>query len=165
RSGYGTLNISSTAIGSAAYGYSYYNTANSTLSGQALFNAIQFRMTGNGPMIVPQSALNTDGTGTNGAGQPVYSGQIFSNPGAGTVGALQRRLFSGPWTFNIDMNLAKNIRITERQTLELRMDAYNALNHATFWSSDQNINSNTFGVITSTFYNPRVMEFGLYYKF
>jgi hypothetical protein len=122
-------------------------------------------MTGNGPMVVPQSALNTDGTGTSGAGQPAYPGEIFSNPGAGTVGALQRRLFDGPWTFNIDMNLAKNIRITEKRTLELRMDAYNALNHTTFWVGDQNINSPTFGVIGSTFFNPRVMEFGLYYKF
>jgi hypothetical protein len=164
-SGYGTLNIASTALGAAPYGYSYYNTANSTLSGQALYNAVHLQMTGNGPYIVPQSALNTDGTGTNGAGQPTYTGQIFSNPGAGTVGALQRRLFDGPWTFNIDMNLAKNIKITERHTLELRMDAYNALNHTTFWVGDQNINSNTFGVISSTFFNPRVMEFGLYYKF
>jgi hypothetical protein len=164
-SGYGTLNIASAAVGSAAYGYSYYNTADTTLSGQALFNAVQFRMTGNGPMIVPQSALNTDGTGANGAGQAPYAGQIFYNPGAGTVGTLQRRLFDGPWTFDIDMNLAKNIKIVEGKTLELRMDAYNALNHSTFWSGDQNINSNTFGVISSTFFNPRVMEFGLYFKF
>ncbi len=32
------------------------------------------------------------------------------------------------------------------------MDAINALNHATFWSGDQNINSTTFGVIGSMFY-------------
>jgi hypothetical protein len=155
-SGYGTFNIG---------GYSYYNTATPALGGQGLFNAIQFHMTGNGPMIVPQSALNTDGTGTNGAGQAPYPGQLFYNPGAGTLGELQRRLFSGPWDFNIDMNLAKKISLTERQTLELRMDAYNALNHATFWPGDQNINSNTFGVISSQFFASRVMEFGLYYKF
>ncbi len=165
-SSYGTLNIASTALYAAPYGYSYYNTANSTLQGQALFNAVSLHMTGNGPLIVPPSAINTaDGTGTNGAGEPAYQGEIFSNPGAGTVGQLQRRLFSGPWTFNIDMNLAKNIKIKERHTLELRMDAYNALNHTTFWVGDQGINGTTFGVINSTFFNPRVMEFGLYYKF
>jgi hypothetical protein len=164
-SGYGTLNISSAGAGSQLGNYSYYNTANSVVGGQALFNTIKLRMTGNGPMMVPQSVLNTDGTGTNGAGLAPYAGQIFFNPDAGTLGTLQRRLFSGPWDFNIDMNLAKTIRITERQSLKLRMDAYNALNHTTFWPGDQNINANTFGVVSSTFFNPRVMEFGAYYKF
>ena len=41
------------------------------------------------------------------------------------------------------------------------MDAFNALNHATFWAGDQNINSTTFGTMSSMFYNPpRVMQFG-----
>jgi hypothetical protein len=78
------------------------------------------------------------------------------------LGELQRRMFSGPWTFNIDMSLTKNVKLTERENLVLRMEAFNAPNHATFWSGDQNINSTSpgFGTITSTFYGSRVMEFG-----
>jgi hypothetical protein len=49
--------------------------------------------------------------------------------------------------------------------VELAMDAINALNHATFWSGDQNINSTTFGVIGSMFYQPRVVQFGVHYTF
>ncbi len=157
-SGYGTLNRSSG-------GRSYYNGANTTLQGSALFNAVSFQMTGNGPYIVPQSAINpADGTGVN-QGGPAFSGEIFSNPGPGQLGTLQRRMFSGPWTFDIDGSIKKTIDITDKVSAEIRMDAFNALNHATFWSGDQNINANTFGVISSMFYFPRVMQFGAYLKF
>jgi hypothetical protein len=74
-------------------------------------------------------------------------------------------MFNGPWTFNIDMSMKKKVQITERVSLDIRADAFNTLNHATFWSGDQNINSNTFGFMSSMFYNPRVMQFGALLKF
>ena len=157
-SGYGTLNRAS---GSR----SYYNGADTSLQGSALFNAVSFRMTGNGPLIVPPSAINTDGTGVNGPEQAQYAGQIFFNPGAGTLGTLQRRMFDGPWTFGMDASLIKKMKITERHNLELRIEAFNVLNHPTFWVGDQNINTTTFGVISSMFFSPRVVQFGLTYSF
>jgi hypothetical protein len=145
---------------------SYYNTADTSLTMGQLNGVVKFQMTGNGPMEVVTSAVNpADGTGVNADGSPNFAGQIFSNPGAGTLGVLQRRLFSGPWTFNTDMSLVKAVQITEQQRVELRMEAFNALNHATFYSGDQNINSNTFGVIGSMFYSPRILQFGLTYRF
>jgi Carboxypeptidase regulatory-like domain len=145
---------------------SYYNTATSFLTQSQLSGVVGFQMTGNGPMIVAPSAINpADGAGVNADGTPAFQGQVFYNPAPGTVGTLQRRYFSGPWTFNTDMSLMKTIAITERQRLQLRMDAFNAFNHATFWSGDQNINDTTFGVISSMFYTPRVMEFGATYRF
>ncbi len=146
---------------------SYYNTAVTSLNMSQLDSIVKFQMTGNGPMIVSPSAVNpADGTGVA-ADVPgaTFNGQVFFNPAAGTLGVLQRRLFSGPWTFDIDGSLMKNIDITEHQRLQLRMDAFNALNHATFWSGDQNINSTNFGVISSMFYSPRIMQFGLTYRF
>lgn len=116
-------------------------------------------------MMLPASAINpVDGTGVN-QGGPAFTGEIFTNPGPGTLGTLQRRMFNGPWTFTTDMSLKKKIAITEHQSLDIRMDAFNALNHATFWSGDQNINSNTFGLMSSMFYNPRVVQFGAILKF
>jgi hypothetical protein len=156
-SGRGTLNRESR---------SYYNTADTSLTKSQLDGVVKFQMTGNGPMIVSPSAISpADKTGVNVDGEPTFAGQIFSNPGAGTLGVLQRRLFSGPWTFDIDMSLMKKVPITEKHSVELRADAFNALNHATFWSGDQNINSTTFGVVSSMFYSPRIMQFGLYYRF
>jgi hypothetical protein len=45
------------------------------------------------------------------------------------------------------------------------MDAFNALNHPTFWSGDQNINTTTFGVVSSMSTTPRIVQFGLHYTF
>lgn len=158
-SGYGTLNRAA---------LSYYNTADTGLTGAQLSSVVNFQMTGNGPMIIAPSAINpTDGTGvsTPAPGNPTFNGQVFYNPAAGTLGVLQRRMFSGPWTFDIDMRLKKTLNITEHQKVELLMDAFNAPNHPTFWVGDQNINSSTFGVISSMFYSPRILQFGLHYAF
>jgi hypothetical protein len=145
---------------------SYYNGADTLLGGSQLANVVKFQMTGNGPMMISQSAINSnDGTGVNTDGEPAFQGQVFFNPGAGTLGELQRRMFSGPWTFDIDMRLKKTVNITETKKVELLMDAFNALNHPTFWSGDQNINATTFGVVSSMFYTPRIVQFGLHYTF
>ena len=45
------------------------------------------------------------------------------------------------------------------------MEGLNVLNHPTFYIGDQNINSTTFGVVTSMFNVPRIMQFGLHYRF
>ena len=54
--------------------------------------------------------------------------------------------------------------VGERHEFRLRMDAFNAPNHPNFWTGDQNINSTLFGVVAANF-NPRIMQFGLRYKF
>jgi hypothetical protein len=156
-SGLGTLNREAR---------SYYNGADTILGGAQLANVVKFQMTGNGPMMISQSAINpNDGTGVNTNGEPAFAGQVFFNPGAGTLGGLQRRMFSGPWTFDTDMRLKKTVNITEAKKVELLMDAFNALNHPTFWSGDQNINTTTFGLVSSMFYSPRIVQFGLHYTF
>jgi hypothetical protein len=147
-------------------GRSNSNTADTSLTGSQLASIVQFQMTGNGPYVVSQSAINqNDGTGVNGDGQAAFQGQVFFNPGAGTIGALQKRYFSGPWSFDLDASLQKTIKITERQSVEVRMEGVNVLNHPSFYVGDQNINSTTFGVIGSMFNSPRVMQFGLRYQF
>jgi len=166
-SGYATLNRGTfpfDPLDSASR--SYYNTANTALTKSQLDGLVKFQMTGNGPIMIAQSAINpADGTGVTALGTPAFAGEVFYNPGAGTLGGLQRRMFDGPWTFDIDMRLKKTVNITESQKVELLMDAFNALNHATFFSRDQNINSTKFGVINSTFYSRRLVQFGLHYRF
>ena len=145
---------------------SYYNTADTSLTKGQLDGVVKFQMTGKGPTMISQSAINaSDGTGVNADGAPAFNGQAFFNPGAGTLGVLQKRLFDGPWTFTTDMRLKKAIPITETKNVEVAVDAINALNHPTFWSGDQNINSTSFGVMGSMFYQPRVVQFGVHYTF
>jgi hypothetical protein len=76
-------------------------------------------------------------------------------------------MFSGPWSFNIDASLTKKVKLTEREVLTLRMEAFNAPNHPTFWVGDQNINSTApaFGTVAGTLFAARVMEFGAHLSF
>lgn len=43
-----------------------------------------------------------------------------------------RDVFHTPGTWNLDLGIYKNTRITEHATLQLRLEAYNAFNHANF---------------------------------
>ncbi|BDC47736.1 hypothetical protein F183_A00520 [Bryobacterales bacterium F-183] len=141
------------------------NTASTTLTMDQLSSIVTPRMAGNGPYIISAGALGTDGRGTSADGTAPFSGQAFFNPAAGTLGSLARRVFTGPTWFNADFSLAKTVPITESHRVELRMDAFNAFNNAFFYSGDQFINSPTFGRMTSTQNNPRVLQFGLHYRF
>ncbi len=157
-SGRGTLNRSSGTRSDS-------NMATTALTGEQLNSLLQFRMTGDGPMIVAASAIGADGRGVASDGSAPFAGQAFLNPDPGSVGTLQKRMFSGPWTFNVDMGLLKTAQITERHLLEFRMEAFNALNHPTFFVGDQYINSASFGRVSDAMNQRRKVQFGLYYKF
>jgi Carboxypeptidase regulatory-like domain/TonB dependent receptor-like, beta-barrel len=144
---------------------STYNTVNTTLTGSQLNDLFQFRMTGNGPMYVAASALGSDGRAVAPDGSAPFAGQVFFEPAAGTIGSLQRMDMTGPSVWNLDFNVKKEFKISERHRIELRADATNVFNHATWYISNQTVTSTTFGKITSNFYGRRLVQFALYYKF
>ncbi len=141
------------------------NTASTSLTGAQLQQIVTQRMTGGGPYIIAAGALGTDGRGVAADGAAAFQGQVFFNPGAGQLGGLQRRMFSGPTWFNGDFGILKTTRVTERQSVEFRMETLNTFNNAFFYSGDQLINSVNFGRMTSAQNTPRRVQFGLYYRF
>lgn len=129
-------------------------------------------MTPNGPYFLSPSVLGADNRGVNSDGSGTYAGQIFYNPDPGTVGNLQRRMFSGPWFFNFDASVAKRVVFAERHSVDIRMDVYNLPNHPAFYAGNEtssttrfNINQTTFGRIASTLNAARIVQFGMYYRF
>ena len=140
------------------------NTADTALNMDQLRQTLAFQMTGNGPYMVTSSALNPSGQAAV-AGAAPFSGQVFTFPGAGTIGTLQKRVFDGPWDTTFDFGINKTTKITERQSIQLRMDATNFLNHPSFTIGDQTVTSTTFGKITSTYAARRQMQFALVYQF
>src|SRR5262249_13664507 len=103
-------------------------------------------------------------------GAAPFAGQMFANPQPGSLGSLQRRVMTGPPYRSYDFAVSKGTRITERQSLEFHADFYNLFNHPNFFLNDQNVNNNNFGRITqqNTGVNgigPRLIQFGLYYRF
>ena len=76
------------------------------------------------------------------------------NPADRTYG-LHRNTLRGPGLTNLDLALAKTTAITERVSLELRLEYFNALNHPEFAQPTHadnatNITSPLFGQITTT---------------
>ena len=70
----------------------------------------------------------------------------FSDP----YGNTSRNFFRGPGRTNLDLALAKNTAFTEHVNLELRLEAFNVFNHAEFANPETNLDSATFGQISST---------------
>jgi hypothetical protein len=89
----------------------------------------------------------------------------FTMPGAGSTGLSGRNSFVGPSYSNIDFSLFKNFLVGERQSLQLRIEAYNLLNKVQWGLPSTNIQDPNFGVITSTSGSPRSLQLGLRYKF
>lgn len=146
-------------------GQSGNNTVNSSLNKDQLESLMGLRFTGNGPVFFAPSVTGSDGRAVAPTGQAAFNGQVFFTPAAGTIGSLQRRAFSGPWDWVLDFGASKTTKITERQSIVLRMDSTNFFNHPSFVIGDQNVTSATFGQITSTEYGRRVFQFTLQYKF
>jgi hypothetical protein len=133
-------------------------TPNTNLDIQGLQNLTGVFRTANGIFFVNPSAINTTGRGAEGFGQPTFTGQQFFNVSPGQVGNLGRATINGPSTFNVDASVIKKIRITERLRFQIRGEAFNLLNHTNFVPGQFiDINSATFGRITSTF-APRVVQ-------
>jgi len=129
-------------------------TATTNLSRSQLRDALKLSFPGGN---VPVIFINPSFIGANGSGagpdgltcSPVVANGLC-NPQPGQLGNLSRNEFNGPTLFDQDISIIKGIQIRESMKLELRGDAFNVWNHATFSFGNQNINSPTFGQVTST---------------
>ena len=85
----------------------------------------------------------------------------FGNSGVGIT--------TGPSQFNFDMALAKTFglpRLGERTDVLFRTEAFNVFNHPQFGNPGNSVTTNsTFGVISTTVVNPRVLQLALKIEF
>jgi hypothetical protein len=99
--------------------------------------------------------------------QSYFNTAAFSENALGTPGNASRRFFYGPGMDNYDMALVKNLRLSESKSLQLRVETFNAFNHAQFFGPqavDGNIGSSTFGQIISVA-PPRLVQLGAKFLF
>jgi len=85
----------------------------------------------------------------------------------GTPGNVPRRFFSGPGMDNYDLALLKDTRISESKTLQFRLEAFNAFNHAQFFGPnavDGNLLDTTYGQVISAA-PPRLVQVALKFSF
>ncbi|HEX8287943.1 MAG TPA: TonB-dependent receptor [Pyrinomonadaceae bacterium] len=99
-------------------------------------------------------------------GTAPFPGQVFFFNNAGQTGNLPRNFINGLPYLNWDLGLSKNLRFTETTRLQLRMEAFNVLNHQVpYYGSNTDINSNSFGRITQSYNTPRILQFGARFDF
>ncbi|HSB18340.1 MAG TPA: TonB-dependent receptor [Bryobacteraceae bacterium] len=89
----------------------------------------------------------------------------WSKAAVGTVGNSGRGMFRGPGQWNLDFSMFKDIPLTERFKLHFRSEFFNLLNHANFGDPTTNLDSSSFGQISSTAVNARLVQFALRLNF
>jgi hypothetical protein len=85
----------------------------------------------------------------------------------GTPGNASRRSFIGPGEVNFDLALLKTVKFAESKTLQFRVEAFNAFNHANFFgpaSVNGDISSSLFGQVVSAA-PPRLVQVALKFMF
>jgi hypothetical protein len=88
----------------------------------------------------------------------VSAGNYFGNTG--------RSILRGPFQRNIDISLIKETPIHNTLSSEFRAEFFNALNFANFANPGSAVSSpSSFGVISSTVGNPRILQFALKLNF
>jgi len=152
-------------------GRSANNPVNSTLSAGQIKDLFGIQKMPDGRVFYIDPKITDPKTGravgadnlNNEAG---FSGQVFFHPTAGTIGNLQRLQFDGPSQTQWDFSLMKRTAIRgEATNLELRADFLNFLNHPLFYVADYNVDSATFGRITSLNFGPRVIQVAMKLNF
>jgi hypothetical protein len=92
----------------------------------------------------------------------------FAPQPLGTIGNTQRNSMFGPHFRDVDLSLFKNFPVTERATIQFRVETFNISNTPNFYiennnSSNQSFGNAAFGSISATDpnYNPRQYQFVL----
>ncbi|PYR64155.1 MAG: hypothetical protein DMF88_23750, partial [Acidobacteria bacterium] len=73
----------------------------------------------------------------------------FAQPAPGTFGNTPINSVKGPGQWVINLALSRNINLTSSQTVELRLESFNLLNHFNWGIPATNLNLGTFGRITT----------------
>ncbi|QQS40832.1 MAG: TonB-dependent receptor [Acidobacteriota bacterium] len=148
-------------------GRSNRQTANSSLSVDQIRNLLGIRFVNGTIYYIDPSVIGPDGSATNGNVEGTitdFPGQVFFRAQPGTTGRLARNLISGPWYYNWDAGIIKNIRFGENINLQFRAEAFNVLNKTNFFIGENSgifdVDSTTFGQVSAgSNYGPRIMQF------
>jgi hypothetical protein len=102
-------------------------------------------------------------------GRPEFNNSraAFTTEALGQLGNVPRRFFYGPGINNVDLTLAKLLRITESKSFEFRLEGFNVFNRAQFYgaaSVDGEVNDPHFGQVVSAA-APRLVQLAAKFTF
>ncbi len=85
----------------------------------------------------------------------------FSKAPTGTVGDSGRNIVRGPGQGNLDFSIFRGFPMKERANLEFRTEFFNITNHPNFGNPNTSMDSASFGQISTTLTNARIIQFAL----
>ena len=88
-----------------------------------------------------------------------FNTAAFAQPALGQFGNSGRSILRGPGRNNLDLALFKNFFFPKNTTLQLRVEAFNVLNHPQWSGVDQTLYDTSFGVVTSA-RDGRIVQLG-----
>ena len=83
------------------------------------------------------------------AGSGYFNPAAFAVPAAGFFGNSSRGAIIGPGTFTMNLQLARQIQLGERKSIEFNVQATNLLNHVNIQGIGTVVNSLNYGLATS----------------
>jgi hypothetical protein len=107
---------------------------------------------------------------TGGAIVPCLKANVYLDTTAATFNNFTewspqtRNQLHGPHFFDIDLNLFRNFHVTERASLGIGVQAFNAFNHPNFSNPDSTIGDSTFGTLGGTV-SPTTSVYGSFLGF
>ena len=93
------------------------------------------------------------------------SAAAFAYPVAGAYGDHENNSIEGPGFWSADMALSRLVSFTATRQLELRLEIFNLFNNFNWGNPVTNFDAGTFGRITASAGDPRIMQFGIKYGF
>jgi hypothetical protein len=118
------------------------------------------------PNLAPGSTLEDQTTSgsTSSRTEAYLNRDAFESSGA-QFGNLGRNTVIGPGQRRLDLSLSKISRLTDRSTVEFRIEAYNVTNTPSFRNPVSDLGAANFGAITRTRGGPRVIQLGVKLRF
>jgi hypothetical protein len=93
-----------------------------------------------------------------------FNTSAYAKQATGTYGNAGSYSILGPGSFTFDAELYRGFKVREGQTLQVRFEAFNVLNHPVFNNPTTTLTSSTFGRILSA-NNPRILQGALKFVF
>ena len=112
---------------------------------------------GSGSPLTPVILAPVSGTGVTGTLRPNVTGapmvvngvlnpSAFALPAPGQWGNAARNSITGPGQFSLNASLTRTFRVSDRISMDLKVDATNVLNHVTFPRWNTTVNSAQYGL-------------------
>ena len=135
------------------------------------FTISVFGDTANAGTLLGENPIRANYTGqpifnsSTGTADAWFNPAAFSTPAAFTFGNVGRNSVYGPGLQTLDLALQREFSVTENVKLQIRAEAFNALNHTNLGTPNRFVNTPQFGTITEAATPGREIQLGVRLSF